>query len=197
MSGKKNTRWLCASSKHIFRYGKRGLKNFRRNGAKVVNKKKPCPVLYGSGHRSRSGLSSVLRILFMCVCYTCPQVVPDPRQGERRRSARRTGVDAEIDSDRVAGRVAQPHAAIPKTGPTLRLKHAKTNSTNPPPLPRNHRHPIPTKSFSSGIYVQHTWCTTVNSRPLPARAVLFVLTLQAHRIHTLFFTIRKYTYTSL
>lgn len=50
------------------------------------------------------------------------KALPDPRQGERRRTARRTGVDAEIDSDRVARRVAQPHAAVPETGPTLRLK---------------------------------------------------------------------------
>jgi len=50
------------------------------------------------------------------------QALLDSRQGERRRTARRTGVDAEIDSDRVARRVAQPHAAVPETGPTLRLK---------------------------------------------------------------------------
>lgn len=57
------------------------------------------------------------------------QTLPDSWQGKRRRTARRIGVDAEVDSDRVARRVAQPHAAVPETSTTLRLKKKRRKTS--------------------------------------------------------------------
>lgn len=62
------------------------------------------------------------RLLLLIIYFPHIQTLSDPGQGERRRAARRAGVDAEVDSDRVARRVAQPHATVPETSPTLRLR---------------------------------------------------------------------------